>query len=45
MSDLVGKVDRKVRKSWITQKYMDKMEERRKWKNSTRKKEGRTTED
>jgi hypothetical protein len=28
-----------------TLKVMDKMEERRKWKNSTTKKEGRTTED
>jgi hypothetical protein len=27
MSDLAGKVDRKARKPWITQKVMDKMEE------------------
>jgi hypothetical protein len=43
-SDLAGKVDRKARKPWITQKVMDKVEEGRKWKNSTTKKEGRTTE-
>ena len=33
MNDLAGKVDRKARKQWITQKVMDKMEEGRKWKN------------
>jgi hypothetical protein len=45
MNDLAGKVNRKARKLWITQKVMDRMEEGRKGKNSTTKKEGRTTED
>jgi hypothetical protein len=33
MSDLVGKVERRVRKPWITQEMISKMDERRKWKN------------
>jgi hypothetical protein len=33
MSDLVGKVERRARKPWITQEMIRKMEERRKWKN------------
>jgi type I site-specific restriction endonuclease len=33
MSDLVGKVERKARRSWITQEMISKMDERRKWKN------------
>jgi hypothetical protein len=33
MSDLVGKVDRKARKPWITQEMISKMDEQRKWKN------------
>jgi hypothetical protein len=32
-SDLVGKVERRARKPWITQKMISKMDERRKWKN------------
>jgi hypothetical protein len=32
-SDLVGKVERRVRKPWITQEMISKMDERRKWKN------------
>jgi hypothetical protein len=33
MSDLVGKVERRPRKPWITQEMISKMDERRKWKN------------
>jgi uncharacterized protein YaaW (UPF0174 family) len=33
VSDLVGKVEKKARKSWITQKMISKMDQRRKWKN------------
>jgi hypothetical protein len=33
MSDLVGKVERRARKSWVTQEMISKMDERRKWKN------------
>jgi hypothetical protein len=33
MSDLVGKVDRKARKPWITHEMINKMDQRRKWKN------------
>jgi hypothetical protein len=33
MSDLVGKVEKKARKPWITQEMISKMDERRKWKN------------
>jgi type I site-specific restriction endonuclease len=33
MSDLVGKVERRARKPWITQEMVSKMDERRKWKN------------
>jgi hypothetical protein len=33
MSDLVGKVERRGRMSWITQQTISKMDERRKWKN------------
>jgi hypothetical protein len=33
MSDLVGKVERRVRKPWITQEMISKMDEQRKWKN------------
>jgi hypothetical protein len=33
MSDLVGKVERRARKPWITQEMISKMYERRKWKN------------
>jgi hypothetical protein len=33
MSDLVGKVDRRATKPWITQEIISKMDERRKWKN------------
>jgi hypothetical protein len=40
MSDLVGKVDRRARKPWITQEMISKMDEM-----STTKKKGRTTED
>jgi len=40
ISDLVGKVEKKTRKPWITQEMISKMDERRKWKN-TNPKEGR----
>ena len=33
ISDLVGKVEKRVRKPWITQEMISKMDERRKWKN------------
>jgi uncharacterized membrane-anchored protein len=33
MSGLVGKVERRARKPWITQEMITKMDERRKWKN------------
>ena len=33
ISDLVGKVEKRARKPWITQGMISKMDERRKWKN------------
>jgi type I site-specific restriction endonuclease len=33
VSDLVGKVERRARKPWITQEMISKIDERRKWKN------------
>ena len=33
ISDLVGKVEKRARKQWITQEMISKMDERRKWKN------------
>jgi len=30
---LVGKVEKRARKPWITQEMISKIEERRKWKN------------
>jgi len=33
LSDLVGKVEKRARKPWITQEMISKMDERRKWKN------------
>jgi hypothetical protein len=48
MSDLVGKVERRARKPWITQEMISKLDELRKWKNVNKedgRKEGRTTED
>jgi len=33
ISDLVGKVEKRVRKPWITQEMISKIDERRKWKN------------
>jgi hypothetical protein len=32
ISDLVGKVEKRARKPWITQETISKMDERRKWK-------------
>ena len=33
ISDLVGKVDKRARKPWITQEMISKMDEQWKWKN------------
>ena len=33
ISDLVGKVEKRARKPWITQEMISKMDEQRKWKN------------
>jgi len=33
ISGLVGKVEKRARKPWITQEMISKMDERRKWKN------------
>ena len=33
ISDLVGKVEKRARKPWITQEMISKMDERGKWKN------------
>jgi hypothetical protein len=33
MSDLIVKEDRKTRKPWITREIINKMDERRKWRN------------
>ena len=33
ISDLVGKVEKRARKPWITQETISKMDERTKWKN------------
>ena len=33
ISDLVGKIEKRARKPWITQEMISKMGERRKWKN------------
>ena len=33
ISDLVGKVEKRARKPWITQEMISKMDERRKWNN------------
>ena len=33
ISDLVGKVEKRAGKPWITQKMITNMDERRKWKN------------
>ena len=32
ISDLVGKVEKRARKSWITQEMISTVDERRKWK-------------
>lgn len=40
ISDLVGKIDRKARKPWITEEMITKMDELRKWK-SVNNEEGR----
>jgi hypothetical protein len=33
VSNLVGKVEKRARKPWITQEMINKMDGRRKWKN------------
>ena len=33
ISDLVGKVEKRARKPWITEEMISKMDDRRKWKN------------
>jgi type I site-specific restriction endonuclease len=33
ISDLVGKVEKRAKKLWITQEMMSKIDDRRKWKN------------
>jgi len=33
ISDLVGKLEKRARKPWITQEMISKIDERRKWKN------------
>jgi len=33
ISDLVGRVEKRARKPWVTQEMISKMDERRKWKN------------
>ena len=33
LGDLVGKVEKRARKKWITQEMISKMDERRNWKN------------
>jgi hypothetical protein len=43
VSDLVGKVEKRARNTWITQEMISKMVERRKWKNVNTEKAGRTT--
>jgi len=43
ISDLVGKVEKRARKPWITQEMISKMDERRKWKNVNTEKAGGTT--
>ena len=43
LSDLVGKVENRVRKPWMTQEMISKMDERRKWKNVNTEEARRTT--
>jgi hypothetical protein len=40
ISDLIGNVEKRAKKPWITQEMVSKMDERRKWKNVNTK-EGR----
>jgi hypothetical protein len=37
VTDLVGEVERRPRKPWITQKIINKMDGRRKWQNAVSK--------
>ena len=41
ISDLVGKVEKRARKPWITQEMISKMDEQRKWKNFNTEKDRR----
>ena len=43
LSDLVGKVEKRARKPWITHEMISKMDERRKWKNVNTEEARRTT--
>jgi len=45
ISDLIGKVEKRARKSWVTQEMIIKMDEQSKWKNVSTKKTGGTTGD
>jgi len=38
MGDWIGKVERKSRKPWITQEMINKVNERRQWKNVNKEK-------
>ena len=43
LSDLVGKVEKRARKPWITQEMISKMDEKGDGRTSTLKKAGKTT--
>ena len=45
ISDLVGKVEKRARKPWITQEMISEMVERRKWKNVNTEEGRRNSED
>jgi len=45
ISDLIGKVEKRARKPWITQEMISTMDERRKWKNVNTEEAGGTTGD
>ena len=45
ISDLVGKVEKRARRPWITQEMISKIDERRKWKNVNTEEGKRTTGD
>jgi hypothetical protein len=43
ISDLIGKVEKRARKPWITQEMISKRDERRNWKNVNTEEGRRTT--